>query len=167
MNIKLKTERLYLREFTIDDAQLLVDLNSNPNVTKYTGDGQVDLETAKDVLENVILPQYPNSIGRWAVHLIDTNEFIGWCGVKFIAELNETDLGYRFFEKYWGKGYATESAKAVMDYAVNVLKIKNLVGRADLDNTASRVILQKVGLKFSEECFEHGSIVAKYILNDE
>lgn len=162
MNIKLTTERLYLREFTNDDAQLLVDLNANPNVTKYTGDGQVDLTQAKEILTDVIFPQYKNNIGRWAVYIKDTNEFIGWCGVKYIEQLNETDLGYRFFEKYWGKGYATESAQAVMNYAANILKLKSLVGRVDLDNSASRKVLEKVGMKFSEECFEHGSKVAKY-----
>ncbi len=162
MNIKLTTERLYLREFTTDDAQLLVDLNSNPNVTRYTGDGQVDIAQAKEILTDVIFPQCKNNIGRWAVCLKDTNEFVGWCGVKYIEQLNETDLGYRFFEKHWGKGYATESAEAVMDHALNVLKLKNLVGRADLENTVSRKVLEKVGMKFSEECFEHGSKVAKY-----
>ena len=83
----LETSRLYLREFTIDDAQLLIDLNSDPEVIRYTGDGPVtDLEASKKILTDIILPQYPNKIGRWAVHLRSTDEFIGWCGLKFIKE---------------------------------------------------------------------------------
>lgn len=152
MNRILETPRLYLREFTIDDAQLLIDLNNNPNVTRYTGDGPVkDLEEAKRILTDVILPQYNNKMGRWAVHLKSNNEFIGWCGLKFIAEENEIDLGYRFFENHWGKGYASESAKAVLEYGVNTLKLKNIIARAAKDNTASINVIKKLGMVYLKE----------------
>lgn len=163
----LDTERLFLREFTIDDAQLLIDLNSNSNVTRYTGDGPVEsVAKAKEILETIIFPQYPNKIGRWAVHLKSNNEFIGWCGLKFIEELNEIDLGYRFFEKHWGKGYATESAKAVLAYGFNALKLQEIVARAAIDNTNSIKVLEKVGMKFEKEAIEHGDKIYKYLLTD-
>ena len=148
----LETERLYLREFTIDDAQLLIDLNSNPKVTRYTGDGPVkDLEDSKRILTDIIFPQYKNKMGRWAVHLKSNNEFIGWCGLKFIAEDNEIDLGYRFFETHWGKGYASESAKAVLSYGVNTLKLKNIIARAAKDNVASINVIKKLGLVYLKD----------------
>ena len=150
MKIKLlSTPRLYLREFTIDDAQLLIDLNSDADVTRYTGDGPVkDLDDAKRILTEIIFPQYKNKMGRWAVHLNHTDEFIGWCGLKYIADKDETDLGYRFFKQHWGKGYATESSKAVMDYGVNVLKLKNIIARAAKANTASVNVIKKLGMVY-------------------
>lgn len=152
MNRILETSRLYLREFTIDDAQLLIDLNSNPNVTRYTGDGPVkDLDEAKRILTDIIFPQYKNKMGRWAVHLKSNDEFIGWCGLKFIAEENEIDLGYRFFENHWGKGYASESAKVVMEYGVNTLKLKNIIARAAKDNAASINVIKKLGMVYLKE----------------
>lgn len=152
MTIRLETPRLYLREFTIEDAQLLIDLNSNPNVTRYTGDGPVkDLAEAKRILTDIILPQYKNKMGRWAVHLKSNNEFIGWCGLKFIAEENEIDLGYRFFENHWGKGYASESAKAVLEYGVNTLKLKNIIARAAKDNVASINVIKKLGMVYLKD----------------
>lgn len=152
MIIKLETPRLYLREFTIDDAQLLIDLNSNQNVTRYTGDGPLkDLEEAQYILTDIIFPQYKNNIGRWAVHLKSNNEFIGWCGLKFIAQDNEIDLGYRFFENHWGQGYASESAKAVLEYGVNNLKLKNIIARAAKDNVASINVLKKLGMVYLKE----------------
>jgi len=164
MNIILETPRLYLREFTMEDAQLLMDLNSDPAVTRYTGDGPVkDAEEGKCILKEIILPQYRNKIGRWAVHLKANDEFIGWCGLKYIAELNETDLGYRFFQKHWGKGYATESAKAVMDYGLNVLKLQQIVGRASVENLSSIKVLEKVGLIYKEHGIEHDDRIVKYI----
>ncbi|MBL7882505.1 MAG: GNAT family N-acetyltransferase [Bacteroidia bacterium] len=152
MNIKLETERLYLREFSIEDVQLLIDLNADEEVTRYTGDGPVkDLEEAKRILTDIIFPQYKNNIGRWAVHLKSSNEFIGWCGLKDIQEDNEVDLGYRFFKKHWGKGYATESAKAVLEYGVNKLKLKNIIARAAKENTASIHVIKKLGMTYLKD----------------
>lgn len=152
MNKVLETPRLYLREFTIEDAQSLIDLNSNQNVIRYTGDGPVkDLEEAKRILTDIIFPQYKNKMGRWAVHLKSNDEFIGWCGLKFIAEDNEIDLGYRFFENHWGKGYASESAKATLEYGVNTLKLKNIIARAAKDNIASINVLKKLGMVYLKD----------------
>jgi ribosomal-protein-alanine N-acetyltransferase len=148
----LETDRLYFREFTIDDAQLLIDLNSNHLVTRYTGDGPVaNIEASKKILTDIIFPQYKNKIGRWAVHLKSNNEFIGWCGLKFIAEDNEIDLGYRFFQNRWGKGYASESAKAVMDYGVNTLELKNIIARAAKENIASIKVIKKLGMIYLKD----------------
>lgn len=150
----LETERLYLREFTIDDAQLLIELNSNINVTRYTGDGPVeDLSEARRILTEIIFPQYINKIGRWAVHLKSTDEFIGWCGLKHIEADNEIDLGYRFFEKQWGKGYAFESAKACLDYGLKVLKIESIIARAAKENKASLNVIKKLGMVYLKEEF--------------
>lgn len=152
MTIRIETPRLYLREFNIEDAQLLIDLNSNPNVTRYTGDGPVkDLEEAKRILTDIIFPQYKNKMGRWAVHLRSNDEFIGWCGLKFIAEDNEIDLGYRFYENHWGKGYASESAKAVLEYGLNTLKLKNIIARAAKDNVASINVIKKLGMVYLKD----------------
>ena len=152
MNKILETPRLYLREFTIEDAQSLIDLNSNPNVIRYTGDGPVkELAEAKRILTDIIFPQYKNKMGRWAVHLKSNDEFIGWCGLKFISEDNEVDLGYRFFEKHWGKGYASESAKAALDYGVIALKLKIIIARAAKDNVASTKVLKKLGMVYLKD----------------
>lgn len=161
--IIINTPRLYLRQHTLNDAQSLIDLNSDPEVTRYTGDGPVkDMEHAKHILTNIILPQYPNRLGRWATHLKANDEFIGWCGLKYIAELDEIDLGYRFFKKHWAQGYATEAAQATMDYGINELKLDRIVGRAAVDNHNSIRVLQKVGMRFVGNDVEHGNEIVKY-----
>lgn len=162
----LETERLYFREFTLEDASAFMELNSNPNVIRYTGDGPIEnLERSKEILNTVTFPQYKNKLGRWAVHLKSSNEFIGWCGLKYIEQLDETDLGYRFFEKHWGKGYATESAKAVLEYGFNVLELDTIVARAAIENTASHRVIKKVGFVFEKEGEEHGDKIYKYRLS--
>jgi ribosomal-protein-alanine N-acetyltransferase len=148
MTYIFETERLRARLFTLADAQLVFDLNSDPAVTRYTGDGPCsDLRHAQEILETIILPQYTlYGIGRWALELKSTGDFIGWCGVKLLDENKEYDLGYRFFPKYWGLGYATESAKASLDY-VHKLGIERITGHAAVENTGSVNVLKKLGMK--------------------
>jgi|ERR1043165_2919072 RimJ/RimL family protein N-acetyltransferase len=152
METILETERLYLREFTMEDAQLLIDLNADPDVIRYTGDGAVkDLDEARRIIRDIILPQYGNKLGRWAVHLKSDGTFIGWCGLKYIAENNEIDLGYRFFKKYWGQGYATESAKACLEYGTKARQLKGIIARAAKANTASICVIKKLGMVYLKD----------------
>lgn len=83
MKIILQTSRLLLRQFTEVDTPLIFDLNSNPEIIKYVHERIVETEEmANEILVNIILPQYKNNLGRWAVHTKNNNEFIGWCGLK-------------------------------------------------------------------------------------
>lgn len=147
----LQTERLLLRELNPDDAENFYKLNLNPNVIKYTGNSAFkDIDEAKEFLENY--QDYKlNGFGRWAVIEKSTNEFLGWCGLKYDKNLDETDIGFRFFEEHWNKGLATESAKACIDYGFENLNLKTIIGRAISENIASIKVLEKIGLKFERE----------------
>lgn len=147
----LQTERLLLRELNPDDAENFYKLNLNPNVIKYTGNSACkDIDEAKEFLENY--QDYKlNGFGRWAVIEKSTNEFLGWCGLKYDKNLDETDIGFRFFEEHWNKGLATESAKACIDYGFENLNLKTIIGRAISENIASIKVLEKIGLKFERE----------------
>ncbi len=146
-----ETERLLLRELAPDDAKDFYNLNLNPSVIKYTGDKAFqNIDEAKEFLENY--QDYRlNGYGRWAVISKDNNEFLGWCGLKYSSSTNETDIGFRFFEHYWNKGFATESARACIDYGFEKLNLNRIVGRAMLENKASVNVLEKIGLQYLEE----------------
>ena len=147
----LKTERLLLRELNPDDAENFYKLNLNPNVIKYTGNSAFkDIDEAKEFLENY--QDYKlNGFGRWAVINKSNNKFLGWCGLKYDQNLDETDIGFRFFEEHWNKGFATESAKACIDYGFENLNLKSIIGRAMSENFASIKVLEKIGLKIERE----------------
>lgn len=153
-----ETNRLILRELETGDALNFYHLNSDPEVLKYTGDQPfVSEQAAFDFLFNYPKNSYEKyGYGRWAVELSDTNEWIGWCGLKFSLENNETDIGYRFFKKHWGNGYATEAAKASLDYGFNELNLNKIVGRAMNDNIASIIVLKKIGMKFEKDILMDG-----------
>src|SRR6185503_1843196 len=97
MNVIIETSRLLLRAFTIDDAELIYELNNDREVTMYTGGFIDSIEKAREVLEKSILPQYAlYNYGRWAVHIKSGLDpvaigFIGCCGLKNRPERNEID----------------------------------------------------------------------------
>ena len=162
----LETPRLLLREMTESDATDLYLLNSSANVMKYL-EGEPLLSSpdqAIEVLRLRILPQYSlHGVGRWAVLLRDGDTFIGYCGLKYLPETVEYDLGYRFLEKYWGRGYATESALAVLEYGRKHLAGKRIVGKASLENIASVRVLEKIGMRFEGYEPYEGGTVAVYV----
>ena len=166
MHIVFETPRLMLRQITIEDAPLIYKLNSDPEIVKYVHEHILkNEEEAKEIINNFIIPQYKNQLGRWAVHTKTDYEFIGWCGLKYIPEEDITDLGYRFLKSAWGKGYATEAAQYTLIYGLKNLKIKTITGRSHIDNVASIKVLEKTGMKFSKNEIVDGCPIKTYTLS--
>ena len=162
----LETARLTLREMTEADAEHLFLLGQNPKVMRFIH-GELPVTSHDDalaVLSERVFPQYALGLGRWACIEKSSGEFLGWCGVKYLADDGEYDIGYRFFERHWGKGYATESAAAVCDFARRHLQGKRVVGVAERDHAASRRVLEKIGLTFEGYGERDGRAMAVYVL---
>ena len=143
MKIILETNRLILRELNLDDAENFYELNLNPNVLKYTGNKAFkNIEETRNFLENY-KDYEQNGFGRWAVIDKSNQEFLGWCGLKYDQSLQETDIGFRFFEQHWNKGFATESAKACINFGFNAFNLNKIIGRAMRENSLSIKVLKK------------------------
>ncbi len=153
MKIFAETERLILRELMPADAEGMFDMNSDPDVHRYLGNKPVkSIEQSIAEIEFIRKQYVENGIGRWAVIEKTSGNFLGWSGLKLITEttnnhINYYDLGYRFSKRFWGKGYATETAMAVIDYGFTELKLNEIIGIADINNLGSIHVLEKVGLK--------------------
>jgi ribosomal-protein-alanine N-acetyltransferase len=166
----LETARLRLREMVEADVHDVYLLNSSPNVMRYLGAERPlsSLDEALTLLRERIFPQYQRyGVGRWAVILKDNGLFIGWCGLKYQPAANEYDLGYRFIQNYWGKGYATEAARGVLEYCRQHLIGKRIVGKALLENVGSIRVLEKIGMQFERTEEDSDGRVAVYSLNFE
>ena len=156
MKIFAETERMILREILPTDVDGMYKLDSDPEVHKYLGNKPVSNKAQTIDIINSIRQQYvDNGIGRWAIIDKNSNEFVGWTGLKFITENinnheNFYDIGFRLIKKYWGKGIATETAFASLDYAFNALEMKEIYAIAECENIGSNNILKKVGLKLIE-----------------
>lgn len=153
MKIHIETDRLIMRDLVPEDAQGMFELDSDPEVHAYLGNQPIKTLAQAQEQINFIRQQYiENGIGRWAVIEKQNGQFIGWSGFKLITEMiNEKtqylDLGYRLIRKYWGKGFATESAKASLEYGFEQLKQKEICAMADVSHKTSNIILKKIGMK--------------------
>jgi ribosomal-protein-alanine N-acetyltransferase len=151
-----QTSRLYLRELNPEDAENFYLLNLDPDVIQYTGDSSFSsIEEAKKFLE--YYDHYEkHGFGRWAVIRSTDEAFLGWCGLKYSPELNEVDLGFRFYKSFWNQGYATEAASLCLELGFGKFGMNRIVGRAMSENLASIRVLEKVGFKPSskQDCMD-------------
>ena len=156
MQIHLETERLIIREIELSDVDDMFEMDSDPEVRKYIDQSpNQKKEEITDVI-NFIRKQYEeNGIGRWAVIDKKTQEMLGWCCVKLYREplnglVNIYEHGYRFKQKHWGKGYATESSKAILDWGFKNLNTEIIYAITHLENKASIHVLTKLGFELKE-----------------
>lgn len=154
--IQLETPRLYLREMTADDAEHAYRLNLDPEVIRYTGDDAFEsVEAARKFLE--AYDHYKKyGFGRWAVIEKESGNYLGWCGLKYTQDLNEYDIGFRFFKIYWNKGYATEAAETCLRAGFTTFNMPEIVGRVMPENKASQRVLVKLGLEYWQERVSDG-----------
>lgn len=146
MTTILETPRLLLREFVEEDAEAFLAFNGDPRVMRLTGEpAWTDLEETRRRLRDY--PDYRRyGFGRWAVVLKPEGVVIGFNGLKYLEDLDEVDLGYRFAFDYWGRGIATESSRAVLRYGFETLGLQRVVGLALPENQGSIRVLEKVGM---------------------
>ena len=149
----IETPRLLIRPFVPSDSLGVFELDSDPRVMKYLGGKTMTSYTQAKEQIGYILQQYrENGIGRWAMEEKQTGAFVGWTGFKLIKDTicgrsHFYDLGYRLQTQFWGKGYATESARASLDYGFTNLPTTEIYAMADCEHRVSNHILRKLGLQ--------------------
>ena len=150
MAVKIETERLIIREFNDKDVEAIYNFGSNPEVNKYTGDKLIEsLGEVKHIINNIWLKEYKKyGYGRWAIIYKPDNKVIGFAGLKYLPEFNETDLGFRFLPEYWNKGIATEASKEIIKYGFENFDLNRIIGIAMPENIGSCKVLEKSGLSF-------------------
>ncbi len=152
MRVYLETERLVLRRFTPDDAELLVELDSDPEVMRYLSGGPA---TPREVIEGEVLPRFLASYERaegygfWAAIEKTSGAFVGWFGFNPHDEVGagEVSLGYRLRRSAWGQGYATEGARALIRKGFEELGARWVFATTYEYNMASRRVMERLGMR--------------------
>lgn len=151
MKALIETERLVLREITMDDIEDMFRLHSNSEVQKYTGDPLIEtLEEMEKAIRTRISDYEKYGYGRWAAFLKNEMQFAGWAGLAYLPEFDEIDLGYRFLPEYWGSGLATEASREILNFGFDKLKLRKIIAIAMKENKASIRVMEKVGMEFDK-----------------
>jgi RimJ/RimL family protein N-acetyltransferase len=139
-----------LRQMNIDDDEFIFELVNEPAFIRNIGDkGVRTLKDARDYILTGPVASYAKfGFGLYLVELAETGAPIGICGLLKRDSLEDVDIGFAFLEKFWGKGFAYESAAAVMEYGRSVLGINRIVAITSPDNEGSIRVLSKLGLRF-------------------
>ena len=156
INLEIETARLIIRPFKLNDIEAAYKMNLDAEVSKFTGDGGIvsKKEIERRIVEDVLGDYNKYGFGRFAVELKGENKFIGFTGLKYLPDLDEVDLGYRFMKKYWGKGLATESAKACIKFGFEDLELDKIIALVLPENIASIRVLEKSGFEYEKEIIE-------------
>ena len=152
--IILETKRLFLRRQIIEDLDALWALYCNPNITRFIPDAPRSREEAKEELEWHMHghPEHPE-LGLWATIYKETGKFIGRCGLLpwTIEEQYDVEVAYTIAEEYWGQGFGTEAAQAILQYGFEKLNLSRLICLIEPENIASQCIAQKMGMSLEKK----------------
>ncbi len=156
---QLETERLILKLYTEKDKADLIALFTNPEVMKHVGDGVMTAEQAELWWEKLFNKFYPQGVKIWAVFSKENSDYLGHAGI-YPRPTKKEDWEFVYFlcRDAWGKGYATEIARKIIEYGFNELNLPEVFATVDNDHSASIRVLEKAGMSFLNfEYDEEGS----------
>lgn len=150
--IVIETARLILRRLTLDDAEFILGLLNEPSFLRNIGDkGVRNLDHARNYLLSGPIASYEKfGFGLYLVQLKDGHVPIGMCGLLKREALPDVDIGFSFLPQFWSKGYAFESASAVIAHGKREFGLERIVGLVKPGNQGSIRVLEKLGLKFEK-----------------
>ncbi|MGW4745804.1 GNAT family N-acetyltransferase [Streptomyces sp. NPDC004290] len=148
---EILTPRLLLRRWNDDDLVPMAEINADPEVMRWIGDGSVrDLEETADAIERYEEEWDEEGFGLFAVELLGSGELIGFAGLSvpdFLPEvLPAVEIGWRLGRPYWGQGYASEAAHAVLEFALQDRGLDRVIAIAHTGNRASENVMRKLGM---------------------
>lgn len=148
----ITTRRLILRSFTEQDVAPLHRILGDEGVLRYFPN---PIPPPLDRVHTMIARQWTHweerGYGWWAVVPHSQQELIGWCGLQFLPETNETEVAYLLGKAFWGQGLATEAARAALQYGFETLGLESIVALAHVGNKASQHVIEKLGMSFMDQ----------------
>lgn len=175
--LTLLTDRLLLRDFVKADWRAVHEYASDPDVVRYMPWGPNSVDETKAFVSRALAGQReaPRTKHELAVILREQGRLIGGCGIRVSAPSDRrADMGYCLHREFWGAGYATEAAVALLEFGFGRLGLHRIVATCDVDNAASARVLEKIGMRreaaFREDSLMRGDWRDSYlyaILEDE
>ncbi len=152
-----------MRPFKLADVDPLHQIFAQPSVLRFfPNQNPPDLEQVKRIIAFQLSHWEKHACGWWAVDLPGANTMIGWCGLQYLLETEETEVAYLLEPEYWGRGLGTEAARASLRYGFINLGIKKIVAIVHPDNLASRRVIKKLGMEFVDRASYFGMDCFRY-----
>ena len=157
-------DRLLIRSLAAADASDLVHALSDPEVMRFSIGGVHTLDDTSRFIERSICSYEENGFGSWALVEKASSRLIGFCGLALqtVEERQETEIGYRLARQFWGQGFASEAASAVLVYGFGQLKLESVIAIVQPENVASVRVVEKIGFSCFKECRYHDRDVRIY-----
>lgn len=147
-NLTIQTKRLLLRPFRYSDLDSIHQYASNPEITKYMLFGPNIYEETSDFVHLIIDTWYKEVPMRHYEMVVEKDgEILGAVSIHLSEDLKEGEMGWISHKEYWGCGYITEAAKALMEFAIIELKVKKIIAHCDSRNIGSIRVMEKIGLE--------------------
>jgi ribosomal-protein-alanine N-acetyltransferase len=163
---EIETSRLYLRQFSVADLNDLSAIRSDPEVMRFIGAGQPhSADQVRESLEHLLSGWKQNGFGRWAVVHKPDKKLMGWCGLAFLDQTEEIEIGYGMAKEYWGRGFTTEAAAASIRFGFEELKLNRIVAVAMPENIASRRVMEKIGMKCEKTGYWYEGELVYYVIS--
>ena len=156
---EIETERLLLRAFTPEDFEAFAGMRADAGVMRFIGQpvGPQTLEQARAWQEKNDRRWQDNGFGMWAVVERATGELAGWCGLSRLEDTQEVEVGYGLARRAWGRGLATEAARASLRYGFERMGLTRIVAVVNPANHASRHVVEKLGLRHVKVARHYGA----------
>ncbi|MET4923891.1 GNAT family N-acetyltransferase [Streptomyces sp. PSRA5] len=169
---EIRTPRLLLRRWTDDDLAAMAEINSDPQVMRWIGDGSVrDLDETAEDIERWEEEWDEEGFGLFAIELLASGEMIGFAGLsvpEYLPEvLPDVEISWRLGAQFWGQGYASEAAHAVLEFALQDRGLERVVAVNRMGNDESENVLRKLDLVLVREAKhpEHGVALNIYSID--
>jgi len=165
--IKFSTERLIIRQFIESDKDALTLIIAEPEVMRFSLNGPITIEQAREQLRNKDIAHYENDgYGLWALIHKQDKALIGFAGllIQNIDGEQKIEISYRLHPSYWKQGLAIEATKAIVHYAFTELKLDSLIAIIDPANINSIKVAEKLGMSFFKNTIFHSIAVSVYQL---
>ena len=159
----IETAHLILRGWRAEDADALYEILQEEGILQYFPNPKPpERAKADDYIAHHLAHWMQFGYGHWAVVTRDDDRVVGWNGLEYLPELDETEVAYLLSKRVWGRGYATEAARAAVQFGFESAKLDHIIGLVHPDNVGSVRVLEKCGMSFADRITLWGLAMSRY-----
>ena len=163
---EIETERLLLRMFTPGDAEAFYGVISEPRFGKYFPPVFIpSLEKVREGIPVKLEHWRERGYGQWVIEPRGGGPLLGYCGLRFLPETEETEILYGIAPDHWGRGLVTEAARATLRYGFEETTLGRIIALANPANAGSRRVMEKAGLSYEKNATYFGVECAYYAIS--